>query len=65
MRYKSSSIIFFKAEIARFWWPTDKLPSPLSKIVAPDETISKSTVKVDFFYFVEIFDCKEEKLRTK
>ena len=41
------------------------LPAPLSKIVAPDESIEKSTVKVDFFYFVEIFDCKEEELRTK
>ena len=36
------------------------LPAPLSKIVAPDENIDKSTVKVDFFYFVEIFDCKEK-----
>ena len=25
------------------------LPAPLSKIVAPDENIDKSTVKVDFF----------------
>ncbi len=46
-------------------WVRFPLPAPLSKIVAPDESIEKSTVKVDFFYFVEIFDCKEEKLRTK
>ena len=48
--------------IARVRFPP---PAPLSKIVAPDENIDKLTVKVDFFYFVEIFDCKEEKLRTK
>ena len=41
-------------------WVRFPLPAPLSKIVAPDESIEKSTVKVDFFYFVEIFDCKEK-----
>ena len=46
-------------------WVRFPLPAPLSKIVAPDENIEKSTVKVDLFYFVEIFDCKEEKLCTK
>ena len=30
-------------------WVRFPLPAPLSKIVAPDESIDKSTVKVDFF----------------
>jgi hypothetical protein len=33
-------------------WVRFPLPAPISKIVAPDENIDKSTVKVDFFYFV-------------
>lgn len=28
------------------------LPAPLSKSVAPDESIERSTVKVDFFVFI-------------
>ena len=30
-------------------WVRFPLPAPLSKIVAPDESVEKSTVKVDFF----------------
>ena len=52
--------------IARVRFPP---PAPLSKIVAPDENIDKSTVKVDFFrLYLEKermvwYDCyyKEEK----
>ena len=50
-------------------WVRFPLPAPLSKIVAPDENIDKSTVKVDFFrLYLEKermvwYDCyyKEEK----
>ena len=36
-------------------WVRFPLPAPLSKIVAPDESIDKSTVKVDFFLFCRNF----------